>query len=64
MKPIIMKLITPTATWLEHPPCELEVVGLIPSCDRPNSLKLVTVAFSLGTQDYANSTMTGLPASG
>ena len=32
----------------ELPPCEREVVGSIPSRDRPKSLKLVVVAFPLG----------------
>ena len=39
-------------------------VGSIPGHDRRKSLKLVVVAFPLGTQDYGNSTMTGLPVAG
>ena len=39
-------------------------VGLNPSHDRPNSLKLVVMAFPLGTQGYGNSTTTGPPVSG
>ena len=50
--------------WLECLPHEREIVGSIPGCDRPKSLKLVVVAFSLGAQDYGNSTTTGLPLSG
>ena len=45
--------------WLECPPREWEVVGSTPSHNRPKSLKLVGVAFSLGAQDYGNSTTTG-----
>ena len=40
---------------LEGPPHEREVVGSIPSCDRPKSLKLVVVAFPLGVKEYGNS---------
>ena len=36
----------------------------IPGRDRPKSLKMVVVAFPLGTQDYGNSTTTGKPVSG
>ena len=32
--------------------------------DRPKSLKLVVVAFPVGTQDYGKSTTTGPPVSG
>ena len=35
------------ASWLEHPPREWEVLGSIPGCDTPKSLKLVEVASSL-----------------
>ena len=52
------------AWWLERRPHEWEVVGSIPGCDRPMSVKLVVVAFLLGAQDYGNSTMTGPPVSG
>ena len=52
------------ALWLEPLPREQEVVGLIPSLDRPKSLKLVVVVFPLGAQDYGYSTMTGPPLSG
>ena len=50
--------------WLVCPTHEGEVVGSIPGRDRPKSLKLVVVAFSLGPQDYGNSTTTGPPVSG
>ena len=50
--------------WLERPPHEREFVGSIPGRDTPKSLKLVVVAFPLGTQDYGNSTTTGPPVSG
>ena len=33
--------------WLERPPSEWEVMGSFPGCDRPKSLKLAVVAFSL-----------------
>ena len=49
---------------LTTPPRKREVVGSVPSHDRPKSLKLVVVAFPLGAQDYGNSTTTGLPVSG
>ena len=49
---------------LERPPRELKLMGSIPGRDRPNSLKLVEVAFPLSGQDYGNSTTTGLPVSG
>ena len=41
---------TSVAQWLEHRPREREIVGSIPSHNRPKSLKLVvvTVAFPLG----------------
>ena len=45
-------------------PREREVMGSIPGLKRPKSLKLVVVAFPLGTQDYGNSTTTGPPVSG
>ena len=50
------------AEWLEHQPREWE--SWVQSRDRPKSLELVVVAFPLGTQDYGNSTMTGLSVSG
>ena len=49
---------------LERSPREREVVGSIPGRDRLQSLKLVAVAFPLGSQDYGNSTTTGAPVSG
>ena len=49
--------------WLERPLHEQEVVDSIPGSDRPKSLKLVVVAFSLGAQDSDNSTATGLHVS-
>ena len=52
------------ALWLEHPPCEPEVVGSIPGHDRLKSLKLVGVAYPLSAQDYGNSTTTSQPVSG
>ena len=52
------------AYWLEHPPREQEVLGLIPGCKRPKFLKRVVVAFPLGAQGYQNSTTTGPPESG
>ena len=52
------------AYWLESPPCERGVVGSIPGRDRPKSSKLVVVTFSLGAQDYGNSTTAGPPVSG
>ena len=56
---------TMIAKWLEHLPFEHEVVGLIPSCDRPKSLKLlVMMAFRLGAQGYGTNTTTGLRVSG
>ena len=56
-----------TDTDISHlldPPREREVVGPIPGCDRPKSLKLLVVAFPLGAQNYGNSTATGQPVSG
>ena len=54
---------TPFVTyWLQRPPHE--VVGSIPGCDRPKSLKLVVAAFPLGAQDHGNSTTTGPQVSG
>ena len=38
--------------------------GFDPGCDRPQSLKLVVVAFHHSAQGYGNSTMTGRPVSG
>ena len=55
------RLTTVVALWLEHLPCEREVMGFIPCSYRSKSLKLVEVAF---LQDYGNSTTTGLPVSG
>ena len=49
---------------VSRPPREHKVMGSIPGRNRPKSLKLVVVAFPLGTQDYGNSTMTGPPVSG
>ena len=49
------------AKWLEHPPREQEIMGSILGSDRPQSLKLVLVAFPLGPQDFGNSTTIGLP---
>ena len=40
---------------LVHLPCELEVMGLSPGRNRPKSVKLVVVAFSLGAQVSRNS---------
>ena len=45
-------------------PHEQEVVGSIPGCNKPKSVKLVVVAFPLGAQDYWNSSTTDLPKSG
>ena len=39
-------------------------MGSIPGHEKSESLKLVTVAFPIGAQDYGNITMTGLPVSG
>ena len=50
--------------YLEHPPREWYVMGSIPGLDRPKSLKLVVLVFSLGAQGYGNSTTTGSPVSG
>ena len=44
-------------------PRERQVVGLIPSRNKPKSLKLVEVAFPFGAQDYGKSTMTCSPVS-
>ena len=54
------------AKWLEGLTHEWEVVRLTPGRDRPKSLKkkLVVMAFPLATQNYGNSTTTGLPVSG
>ena len=60
----IMEKTTMVAQWLEGLPCEREVVGSIPSRNRPKSLKLVAAAFPLGAQDYGNSATTGPPVSG
>ena len=57
-------LTTTVAKWLEYSPREQEILGSIPSHDKPKSLKLVVVAFPLDIQDYGNSTMTGPPGSG
>ena len=51
------------AYWLECLPHEQEVMGLIPGCSRPKSLKLVVMVFTLGIQEYGNSTMTVKPVS-
>ena len=46
------------ALWLESPPREREVVGMIPGSDRPKTFKLVVVAVCLSAQDCGNSTAT------
>ena len=43
---------------------ERKIKGSIPGCGRPKTLKLVVAAFSVGAQDYGNSTRTGPPVSG
>ena len=54
----------PIGLVVRAPAPEREVVGTIPGRYRQKSLKLIVVAFSLSTQDYGNSTMTGQPVSG
>ena len=58
------QLLPPRWSSGQCPPREREVVGSISNHNRPKSLKLVVVAFTLGAQDYGNSTANGPPVSG